>query len=208
MDENFDGRIGNMALNPNVPYEVFDGGKYVGLPAVSAAHSAAVPLILATQYREFEEKYNKLRYDTREILGKLAWAVPAAKFPGGKTGDPLGGLSAVRRDMVIADLKKHGVGWFDEKQKTFGLDADDKTILRDVRGGKKGFNTPVYNVGGQPVTGEHFNAAGNLAKDIAKTRGVPVERSAAIAARAGGIRSALLQPPKPAARPFVPALPR
>jgi hypothetical protein len=199
----------DMALNPNVPYEVFQGGQYVGLPSHSAAHSAEVPFIRAAQYKGFEERYNKLSYDTREILGKLAWAAAAPKFPRDGGDSTLSGMSPTRRDMVIADLKKHGLGRYNEQDKTFGLDGDDKTIVRDIRGGKKGFNTPVYNVGGSPVSAEHFDDAGNLARHVAKSHGVPSERSAAIAAGTEGIRSALLQtPPKRPFRLTAPALPR
>lgn len=198
-----------MALNPNVPYEVFQGGQYVGLPSSGAPHSAEVPFITSVQYKSLEERYNKLSYDTREILGKLAWAAAALKFSRGESDNTLAGMSPARRDMVIADLKKHGLGRYNEQNKTFALDGDDKTIVRDIRGGKKGFNTPVYNVGGTPVAAEHFDAAGNLAKPLAKILGVPSDRSAAIAARGPGIRSALLQTPKKIPlRLTAPALPR
>lgn len=195
-----------MALNPNVPYEVYQNGKYVSLSSTSASHSLVTPLILTTQYKEFEEKFSKLSYDTRETLGKVAWAATPSRFNKTQPEDPLAGMSAARRDMVIADLKKHGVGWVNEQDKTFGLDADGKTIVRDLRGGKKGFNTPVYSVAGKPVVSEHFDDAGNLAKGVAKIYGVPSAREEAIAARAPGVRKELLQVAP--ARPTIPTAAR
>ncbi|MDP2205135.1 MAG: hypothetical protein Q8K65_02395 [Alphaproteobacteria bacterium] len=198
-----------MALNPNVPYEVFQGGQYVGLPSSRAPQGSEAPFITAVQYKALEERYSKLSYDTREILGKVAWAAGAPKFSRNDSEDPLAGMSPARRDLVIADMKKHNIGWYNEKDKTFGLEDDDKTIVRDLRAGKKGFNTPIYNVGGNPVVSEHFDDAGNLSKPVAKSRGVPSERSAAIAARPTGIRSTLLQAAKkPAMRLTAPTLPR
>ncbi|MFN7113716.1 MAG: hypothetical protein ACK4PK_05085 [Alphaproteobacteria bacterium] len=199
-----------MALNPNVPYEVFQGGHYVALMSSRGPDDAGVPFITAAQYKTVEERYIKLRHDTREILGKVAWAAGAPKFSRNDGDDALAGLSPARRDLVIADMQKHNIGWQNEKDKTFGLEDDDKTIIRDLRAGKKGFNTPVYNVGGKPVTAEHFDSAGNLARPVAKNHGVPSERHAAIAARPAGIRSALLQTAakKPPLRLTAPALTR
>jgi hypothetical protein len=196
-----------MAHNPNVPYEIYENGAYVGLPAAQANGTGKTPFIPAAQYRETEEKYGRLRHDTREVLGRLSWAAAQRPARGSAAEDPLSGMGSLRRDMVIADLKRHGLGWFDEKSRTFGLDEDTKTILRDLRGGKKGFNTPVYNVGGHPVPAGHFDNAGNLAKTPARTCGVPGDRRAAIAARPSGIRHDLLLQ-KPVVPPRMPLLPR
>lgn len=181
----------HMALNPNVPYEVFEGGLYVGLTS-TLAEGAAPALIRKSDYRAFEEKFIKLRHDTREILGKLAFAVTSPKeglrFP----TDPLFGLSTARREMVIADLKKQNVGWHNDADKTFGIDADAKAIVRDLQNAKKGFHTAVYNVGGKPVLADHFDAAGNLARNTAKTHGVPPLRKDALIARPQGMRDDII----------------
>lgn len=188
-----------MALNPNIPYELFSGGEYVGLPA-AAAGAEGPALIRTRDYKAFEEKFSKLRHDTREILGKIAFAAPHAKT------DLLARLSPARRDMVIADLQKQGIGWHSADDKTFDLDHDSKTIVRDLQNGKRGFNTPVYNVGGNPVTSAHFDIAGNLARNTAKAHGVPASRREAIAIRPQGLRQDLLAPPPYRQSPPVPGL--
>lgn len=180
-----------MALNPNVPYEVFQGGLYVGLPSGEATGDAPA-LIRKSDYKSFEEKFSKLRHDTREILGKLAFAAPTPKTGLRFPTDPLFGLSTARREMVIADLKKQNVGWHNDADKTFGLSADDKTIVRDLQNAKKGFHTAVYNVMGQPVLGDQFDAAGNLARHTAKAHGVPPLRKDALLARPQGMRDDII----------------
>jgi len=157
-----------MALNPNITHELYEGGAYVSVPADGIARPDAPPM-LRSDYKAFEEKFNKLRHDTRAILSKLAFVAPSKD-------DPLPGLSAVRREAVIADLKKHRVGWCKPKTKTFGLDDAARAIVRDLNNGKKGFYSPVYNVEGKPVFGEHFDHAGNLSKPIAKLLGVAWQR--------------------------------
>lgn len=188
-----------MALNPNVPYEVFEGGIYVGLPSMQAEDGQPA-LIRKSDYKAFEEKFIRLRHDTREILGKLAFAVAT---PDGLSrrlpSDPLAGLSAARRDMVIADMKKQNVGWCNEANKTFGLGHDEKTIVRDLQHAKKGFHTPVYNVMGKPVFGDHFDIAGNLSRQIARHLGVPPLRKDAVVARPVGLRSDITAVPAPQA---------
>lgn len=168
---NFPHESDAMALNPNITHEVYEGGAYVSVPTDGIARPDAPPM-LRSDYKAFEEKFNKLRHDTRAILSKLAWVAPS------KQNDPLPGLSAVRRDAVIADLKKHHVGWCRPKTKTFGLDDAARAVVRDLASGKKGFYSPVYNVEGKPVFGEHFDHAGNLSKPIAKALGVSWQRPA------------------------------
>lgn len=167
---NLSGESKNMALNPNITHELYEGGLYVSVPADGIARPDAPPM-LRSDYKAFEEKFNKLRHDTRAILSKLAFVAPSKD-------DPLPGLSAVRREAVIADLKKHRVGWCKPKTKTFGLDDAARAIVRDLNSGKKGFYSPVYNVEGKPVFGEHFDHAGNLSKPIAKLLGVAWQRKA------------------------------
>ena len=180
-----------MALNPNVPYEVFEGGQYVGLCA-SPAGEGTPALIRISDYPAFEEKFSTLRHDTREILGKLSFAVASPKAGLRFPTDPLFGLSTARREMVIADLKKQNVGWFNEADKTFGLDADAKAIVRDLQNAKKGFHTAVYNVMGKPVMGDQFDMAGNLARHTAKAHGVPPLRKDALLARPQGLREDII----------------
>ena len=169
-DHNFSGESKNMALNPNITHELYEGGAYVSVPADGIARPDAPPM-LRSDYKAFEEKFNKLRHDTRAILSKLSFVAPSKN-------DPLPGLSAVRRDAVIADLKKHRVGWCKPKTKSFGLDDAARAIVRDLNSGKKGFYSPVYNVEGKPVFGEHFDHAGNLSKPVAKALGVAWQRKA------------------------------
>lgn len=191
-----------MALNPNVPYEVFDGGIYVGLPSAHATEGETA-LIRKSDYKSFEEKFIRLRHDTREILGKLAFAVTPAtglsqRFP----SDPLTGLSATRRDMVIADMKKQNVGWCNEADKKFGLNTDEKTIVRDLQHAKRGFHTAVYNVAGKPVLGDHFDIAGNLSRPVARSLGVPPLRKDALAAQPQGLRRDITSTAPQATRPM------
>jgi hypothetical protein len=182
-----------MTKNPNIPYETYSQGEYVSLPS---AESRAVPLIRARDYADVEARFLKLPPDMRQaLLGAVGRPVSQTK-------------GAAVTPRFLEELQKKGIGHVDLPGRSYSLDADTITILRDIRHGKTGFASPVYNVNGRPVTAHKFDDAGRLDANIARIYGVPADPAAAVARRVTGIRRALLQasPARPAAT--APAAPR
>lgn len=192
-----------MPKNPNIPYE--ENAKYVSLPSSSAEHSLVTPLIKIEQYREVEERFKKLPPQAKELLVKIARI--SSKFSGeaeeakllSSQGLSKNSLRVPGTSPVMDELTKAG---FLGLTTNLALAADTKTIICDIAGGKHGFTTPTYNVSGKVVVSDCFDAAGNLAKNVAKIYGVPQARDEAILARASGIRKELIgtvRPPPPTA---------
>lgn len=204
-----------MPKNPNIPYE--ENAKYVSLPSSSAEHSLVTPLIKIEQYREVEERFKKLPPQAKELLVQIARI--SSKFSaeaeeakilkscGLSSGSlrVVGSSSIKGTSPVMDELTRAG---FLGLTTNLALSADTKTIIRDIAGGKHGFTTPTYNVSGKVVVSDCFDAAGNLAKNVAKIYGVPQARDEAILARASGIRKELIgtvRPPPPTAATAKPA---
>lgn len=197
-----------MPKNPNIPYE--ENAKYVSLPSSSSSHSLVTPLITIEQYKSFEERFKMLAPQTREAMVKIAQT--SSKFTNGKqlvddnTAKVLMSFGTEGSLRIIDDLRKNG--FIPAMGGTLDMMPDTKTIIRDIAAGKPGFTTPTYNVNGKVVVSDHFDAAGNLAKNVAKIYGVPQARDEAILARAGGIRKELIgtvRPPPPTATAAKPA---
>lgn len=175
-----------------IPYEKYQNGKYVSLAAVTAPHARATPLIRADQYRDIAQRYRGLSRAAQDALTMLAQPVKS-KFD---ANNPLSRIQPDRRNAIGAEIENAGLGRYNAATGEMGVDADTKTIVRDINRGGRGFHAPVFNVNGHPVVATHFDAAGNLSPVVAAAYGVPARRDEAIAARVPGIRADLH--PRPA----------
>src|SRR5687768_18538623 len=107
-----------MPLNPNIPYPIYDNGKYVSLFSTS---NATTHLIKSSDYFAVEAKYNHLSASARDALARMFGNAPA------KYGRE---LSAERPQAevspgIAAELSRSGLGSVDMRS-VFSLDREDR----------------------------------------------------------------------------------
>jgi hypothetical protein len=154
-------------------YKVID--KYVSLNSTGTTSN----LMLKADYDDYAEKLKQLPDSARDIISNTHHYNSLSAKAQAAQNSPLESLSATERTRFQTQMKDAGLGEY--------FHADLGTVNQDMREGRKGYKTPVYEVNGRPVMGDHFEVPGKkLAEPMAKAHGLIEKMAPKVFSRFGG----------------------
>jgi hypothetical protein len=154
-------------------YKVID--KYVSLNASGTGSN----LMLKADYDDYAAKLKQLPDSARDIISQTHHYNSLPAKAQAAQNSPLDGLSAGERQLFQTQMKNAGLGEY--------VHPDLGTVNQDMKEGRKGYKTPVYEVNGRPVMGDHFEVPGKkLTESMAKAHGLVEKLAPKVFSRFGG----------------------